>query len=141
MQNKPNDCSKVLQSVLNSGADTIYFPRGKWSFTDNVYIPRTVNHMIGGVEFDGNIEFIIDDGDETTAPLIFDRWMGRIGSPQLSILINHHSKRTVVVRSSEPVIILQIVMIQPLMLEPYSLKIGLQRDYIFVKDRKYLQSN
>ena len=103
------DCSPLFQAVLNSGAETIYFPKpssngksngnaNEWYFYDDIYIPSTVKHIIGdGVIITGTAKWIIQDGDETTQPLILDRIWGALGN--IAFVLNHKSKRDIVLRS------------------------------------------
>lgn len=93
------DCSILLQQALNTGASTIYFPQNTkncWYFYDNVTIPETTTHFVGGINLCGTAHLIVSSGDETSKPLIFERMHG----DYQNIKIDHRSQRTVVLASN-----------------------------------------
>ncbi len=66
---------KPFQDALNSGATTVYFPRGGYIVDGEVRVPKTVRRLIGiESSFDrdrGRCTLIIEDGSE---PLVIERF-------------------------------------------------------------------
>ncbi len=66
---------KPFQDALNSGAATVYFPRGNYSVDGEVRVPKSVRRLIGiESSFDrdrGRCTLVIEDGPE---PLVIERF-------------------------------------------------------------------
>lgn len=95
----PVDVTESFQKAIDSGAKTIFFPKGNWAFND-IHVRGKVRRIIG---MESNIpvnklkpRFIVEDGESPVVVIErFDMAYGKVE-------IEHASKRTLVVSSCIP---------------------------------------
>jgi hypothetical protein len=92
----PVDVTESLQRAIDSGARTVYFPRGRWTFGE-VRVRGAVERIIGlECEIpasDARPRFIVEDG--SAAVVVIERFDAQYGK----IAVEHASKRELVVSS------------------------------------------
>ncbi len=96
------DDTAGIQAAIDSGATTVYFPRGTYTVSKTVFIRGNVRRLIGT---EATVNVLIEDGtpgfrlvDGTSPTVVFER----LGSGETrSTFLEHASSRTLVLRDAE----------------------------------------
>ena len=114
-----------LQSALNSGKSTIYFPKGKYKINGTFKIPSTVRKIIG---FESLINLNSEDlaatfqiTEDSNYPLIIEGLV-IIGN---QVTLEHNSHRTVAIKHTHGLVFRNAPQVGKLFLEDVEMKLSL----------------